>query len=292
MIRDVTRRRFLETAAMAGLGIASAVPTPAEEKRKEPAGAAAGKAIVVDSHVHLKHGDAARTEYPLEVIIRTMDEVGIQKSVVFAMSTTTKRSIEMAEAVVKKYPDRLIPYVYALPNYERPVLREIEDAVARRGFRGIKIHVGECTLAEYVVDPVLKLAGKHGVPCLIDLGGRYADAQRIVQAFPGTKVIIAHMGRYLCTDSRLIDQFIGLAEKHENAVLDVSGVVLVPKVEEAVRRIGSRRLLWGTDGPDRKPDTVTFARRELDKIRQLSLSEADKANILGKNILKLLGLAQ
>lgn len=289
MIPDFTRRRFLKSAATAGLGIAAAVSTGAGEKREGQPDASASGAIVIDSHAHLKHGDAARTEYSPEAIVRTMDAAGIQKSVVFAMSTTTKRSIEMAEAAVKKYPDRLIPYVYALPNYERPVLREIEEAVAARGFRGIKIHVGECTLADYVIDPVLKLAGKRSVPCLIDLGGRYADAQRMLEAFPETTIIIAHMGRYLCADGRLIDQFIDLAEKNRNCLLDVSGVVLLPKVEDAARRIGSHRLLWGTDGPHPKPDTATFARLELNNIRQLNLSESEKADILGGNILKRLG---
>jgi len=52
--------------------------------------------MIIDSHVHLKHGDAQRTEYSAEAIVRTMDAVGIDQSIVFAMSTTTRRSIEMA----------------------------------------------------------------------------------------------------------------------------------------------------------------------------------------------------
>jgi len=43
-----------------------------------------------------------------------------------------------------------------------------------------------------------------------------------------------------------------------------------------------------SDGPDRKPDTATFARRELDKIRTLNLSDEDKENLLGQTILKVL----
>lgn len=50
--------------------------------------------------------------------------MGIDKSVVFAMSTTTRCSIEMALEAVRKYPDRLIPFVYALPSYERVELEE------------------------------------------------------------------------------------------------------------------------------------------------------------------------
>jgi hypothetical protein len=53
------------------------------------------------------------------VIVEIMDKVGIDKSIVFAMSTTTRHSIELAEKGVGKYPDRLIPYVYALPHSRR-----------------------------------------------------------------------------------------------------------------------------------------------------------------------------
>ncbi len=287
MACKVSRRDFLEAAAVTGVAIASS-----SARAAEPVAAKRDRKMwIVDSHVHLKHGDAARTVYAPKVIVETMDKVGIDQSVVFAISTTTKRSIEMAESAAKKYPGRLIPYVYALPHYERPVVKEIEAALDGGLFRGIKIHAGECTLAEYVVDPVLAVAGKYGVPCLIDCAGNLPAAQRMAQAFPRTKLIIAHMGRFLATEKGLVDQFIRLAEKNANVMLDLSGVVLVEKIPEAVQRIGSGRLLWGSDGPDRQPDTVTYARRQLDKIRTLNLRDEDKRNLLGQTILKLLGAA-
>lgn len=246
--------------------------------------------IVVDSHVHLKHGDAARTEYSAEIIVRIMDAVGMRRSVVFAMSTTTRQSIDMARAAVTQFPDRLIPYVYALPHYERPVIGEIEEALSGGIFRGIKIHAGECTLAEYVVDPVLDLAGRLGVPCLIDCLGNLAAARRIAQSFPKTPVIYAHMGRYLTRDEKLVDQFIDLAAEYPNVYLDTSGVVLVHKIVEAVARLGADRLIWGTDGPHPQPDLVSFAQSELEKVSGLPLAEGDKAKILGGNLLRLLRL--
>jgi predicted TIM-barrel fold metal-dependent hydrolase len=238
----------------------------------------------------LKHGDAARTEYSPETIIATMDQAGIDQSVVFAMSTTTRRSIEMAELAVRKYPDRLIPYVYALPHYDRPVIKEIQEALSTKGFRGVKIHAGECTLAEYVVDPVLDAAGQCRAPCLVDCAGNYKAARRMAEAFPATKLIVAHMGRYLCKDGQLLDQFIGLAQDLGNVYLDLSGVVLTEKIKQAAAKVGARRLVWGTDGPDRQPDTATFARNELDKIRRLKASDEDKAAILGGTISSLLRL--
>ncbi len=245
--------------------------------------------MIIDSHVHLKHGDTLRTEYSAKTIVRTMDEVGIDKSIVFAMSTTTCHSIEMAQAAVEQFPDRLIPYVYALPNYERPVLEEIEGALSV-GFQGIKIHIGECSLAEYVVDPIIELAEQRGVPCLIDCAGRHDAIERMAKTFPGTKIIIAHMGKYLCTDESLINRFIALTKAQDNLFLDISGVVIPWNIQEAVHQLGADRVIFGTDGPHEAPDTVGYARMELKKVRMLDLSPADERAVLGGAIARLLGI--
>jgi predicted TIM-barrel fold metal-dependent hydrolase len=247
---------------------------------------------VIDSHVHLKHGDAARTEFPARVIVEVMNQAGIDQSIVFAMCTTTKRSIEMAEHAVAEYPDRLIPYAYALPHYERPVIKELESALAGRLFRGIKVHAGECTLAEYIIDPVLKLAGRFDVPCLIDAAGNHAAAQRLARTFPENHLIFAHMGAYGTKNAKLVDSFIRLAEEHRRVRLDLSGVALEAKIGEAVRRLGAGKLVWGTDGPYAHPDLVTFARDELEKVRRLPISQAEKDDILGGNIARLVKVAR
>ena len=243
---------------------------------------------IIDSHVHLKHGDIARTEYSPKIIVETMEKVGIDMSVVFAMSTSTKRSIEMALEAHRKFPDKLIPYVYALPSYEKPVIKEIEEAITKLGFKGIKLHVAECTIAEYVVDPVIALAERLDVPCLIDCAGKYDDMKRISEKFPHAKTIIAHFGRYLCRDEALIDKFIDLAVSHENIYLDTSGVILVHKIKEAVDKIGSTRIVFGTDGPHEDPDTIGFAKKEIEKIKRLGLNPQDEENIMWRNIANLL----
>jgi predicted TIM-barrel fold metal-dependent hydrolase len=246
--------------------------------------------MIWDSHVHLKHGDAARTEYSAEQIVEVMDAAGIERSVVFAISTTTRRSIEMAAQAAARFPDRLIPYAYALPSYERAVCDELEEALSTRGLRGIKIHAGECTLAEHVVDPVLAMAGRYGAPCLIDLAGNHVVAESMARRFPHTKLIIAHLGRYLCEDEALIDRFLALAEQLENVFLDASGVVMVHKIAEAVERIGARRVIWGSDGPAKAPDLVSYAESELDKVRSLRLGNEAEQDVLGRSLQRLLGM--
>ena len=301
-----TRRAFVKStglmmgaAAFTSTGMISSVLSAADQKLTTQR-LAPGARLVIDSHCHLKHGGKEKTEYAPEVIVEVMDKVGIDKSIVFAMSTTTKDSIARAETAVTKFPERLIPYVYALPNYERPVLKELEVALGTGFFRGIKIHKGECTLADYVIDPVLRIAGKHGVPCLIDVGGDLQAATRMVTSFPDTTFIIAHMGKYLSKDEKLLGSFITLAEGFGNVFLDLSGVIVPEMIVQAVKRIGSLRLFWGIDGPHPEPNLVTnaqsvpalvtYARIALNRITQLELSQQDENNVLGDSILRLLRL--
>jgi len=244
--------------------------------------------MIIDSHVHLKHGDAKGTEYTAETIVETMDSVGIDKSVAFAISTTTKISIEMAKEAVQKFPDRLIPYVNVEPSYKRDILREIDEAVSKLGFRGMKIHLGYGVPPEDAINPFIEFASQSDVPCLIDCVGRDDIIERMTRTFPKAKIIVAHLGKYLCKDETLINNFISIAEAHSNVFLDVSGVIIPHKIKEAVNRVGAKKVIFGTDGPHKMPDTITYARAELDKIRTLNLHADDEVAVLGGTIAELL----
>ena len=49
-------------------------------------------------------------------------------------------------------------------------------------------------------------------------------------------------------------------------------------------------MIFGTDGPQQAPDTVSFARAEVSRIRGLNLDDSAKQQILWGNIARLLGL--
>jgi predicted TIM-barrel fold metal-dependent hydrolase len=246
--------------------------------------------MIIDSHCHLKHGNKERTEYTPESIVQAMDEANIDKTVVFAMATSTSQANEMAHKAHQAFPDRLIPYAYALPHITESAYHQVEHAISALGFPGIKIHAGEVNLKEYIIDPIFELAAKHDVPCLIDFKGRTEDCQRIAETFPKTKIIVAHFGIYLCTNSNLIDSFITLAEKHENLTLDTSGVVLPWKIPEAIQRIGSDRITFGIDGPHPYPTQATYAKNEINRIQILPITEQDKQNLFYNTIARLLKL--
>jgi uncharacterized protein len=246
--------------------------------------------MIIDSHCHLKHGNKERTEYTPESIVQIMDETGIDKTIVFAMCDSSSRAIEMAHQAHQAFPDRLIPYAYALPHIAESALDHVEHAIANLGFPGIKIHGGEVRLADYIIDPIFDLAAKHNVPCLVDFVGKADDCQRIAERFPKATIIVAHFGQYLSTNRDLIDRFITLAEKHENLILDTSGVVLSWKIPQAIQKIGSDRVTFGIDGPHPYPTLANYATDEIAKIQNLSITERDKENLFSNTISRLLKL--
>lgn len=128
--------------------------------------------------------------------------------------------------------------------------------------------------------------------------GRLGPCRSAVSKHPHTNILICHLGRYLTQDVALADSFIRVAEEYPNAYLDMSGVAMLDKIEDAARRVGVERIIFGTDGPHsvkddpsyKVLDTIDFARQEIGKIESLNLSRSDKDAILGGNIARLLRL--
>ena len=70
--------------------------------------------------------------------------------------------------------------------------------------------------------------------------------------------------------------------RHPNIHADTSGVRRFDLLEQAVRRAGARKVLFGSDGPWLHPAV------ELAKVRLLGLPPADEALVLGGNLLRLI----
>ena len=124
--------------------------------------------MVIDSHAHLKHGDSGHTEYLRNRSSRRWTRRGLIGRWCSGSARRRNARSRWRVAAAVMFPKRLIPYAYGLPSYSGDVLRLVERAVREFGFKGIKIHAGECTLADYVSDPIFALAGDLGVPCLVD----------------------------------------------------------------------------------------------------------------------------
>jgi hypothetical protein len=75
-----------------------------------------------------------RRRFPAELILRCMDEAGVDRSVVFGVCMSSEEAIALTKAEVAKAPDRLIGFAYALAAYDRPIASVLQRAITARGW--------------------------------------------------------------------------------------------------------------------------------------------------------------
>ena len=245
--------------------------------------------MIIDFHCHLGRGDvppAGPLQHDLypDQVLRQMDEAGVDRTVVFPVTYADYRAANRELAgYVARYPDRLIGFGRVRDTDDGPEI--VTEAVEELGLKGFKIHHGCDRISPESpgLERVLERIEELGVPVIFD-----AFAHNVPKALPAAErlsspVVLAHMGGLWNVGA--IDACIACAERNGNVYLETSSVLLYSKIEEAVRRIGSGRVIFGTDGPPIHPLP------EITKIRILRIPEEAKADILGLNAARLLGLA-
>ena len=83
--------------------------------------------------------------------------------------------------------------------------------------------------------------------------------------------------------SKVQQAFIDHLARFPNVYTDTSGVRYFDLLEEALRRAGPQKILFGSDGPWLHPGV------ELAKVRAMHLSPARRKLVEGGNILRLIG---
>jgi predicted TIM-barrel fold metal-dependent hydrolase len=79
-----------------------------------------------------------------------------------------------------------------------------------------------------------------------------------------------------------IQAAINTAKKHDNIILETSGVSMHSKIKEAVDRVGEGRVVFGSDYPFHDYSV------ELQKVEVAGLTESQKELVLYKNAKNLL----
>jgi len=154
-------------------------------------------------------------------------------------------------------------------------------AAHARGACGIKVHWSDGP----ATDEVALAAERHQMPVLFDPGGDVQLVCHLAGQHPGVAWIVPHLSSFnddWRAQKRLTDALVQLP----NIFTDSSGVRYFDLLEEAVARAGSRKVLFGSDGPYLHPAP------ELAKIFALDLPPADRDLILGGNVLRLTGPAR
>jgi predicted TIM-barrel fold metal-dependent hydrolase len=182
-------------------------------------------------------------------------------------------------------PDRLLPFCYVNPAHPDESLAELDRCVGKEGMVGVKLWVAVLA-SDRRVRGIAEKAVALDVPVLqhvwIKAGGNSPgestpdDVAALARAVPHCRLIMGHLN--------------GGGLKGIEAVADLPGVSVEtggsdPEtgiVEAAVRRLGTRRVIFGSDVTGRHFGT------QLAKVTGAGLSIKAQRRILWDNLARLL----
>jgi predicted TIM-barrel fold metal-dependent hydrolase len=207
---------------------------------------------------------------------------------------------------------RLLPCVGISPDLgsEKDIVKELELRV-KQGAKGVKMHPGMYSFypADERLLPMYEKCQELGIPVLADSGpwphshelvvfplwfsmpkekpqpAEPVNFAPVLEQFPRLKLVLAHLG------SAWWDERVELALKYPNVLFDTSQgfsapdrIPVVPHrslaEEDAVRifrKIGTKRILFGTDFPAIPPSP------QMEQILRLDLTDDEKQMILAEN---------
>lgn len=270
--------------------------------------------MIIDGHHHIE-GD-------YDCILRRMDELGIEKTVLVGLGVrdlsvvTVKRTLTISNhfllktigvlearklvrsrklkdsllgdplndrviAAIKARPDRFEGFVFVNPESVR-ACDEIEFCL-KEGMKGIKLALLQypTVLSGPKMAKICEIAEEKNVPIFFHQGltPESSDAHKMVKNFRNVTFIVAHAGVQYFYD------VLDLAMAYDNVFVDTSSyIVTFRKLRHLCRKIGAKKIIFGTDVPVMAKDPS----EGLEKIRRLPISDSDKELILGKNLWKIL----
>ncbi len=238
--------------------------------------------MIIDSHCHAGKGDGLTgpwdTDAPLGKYLHRASTAEINRTVLFPAfhSDYALANREVARIVAAR-PDRFYGFAFVHPERDRGrVFAMVKAAVEEYGFRGIKVHRHDGRITREICE----VARAFSVPVLYDVMGEVAVVELIAREYPDVAFIIPHLGSF-SDDWRAQLALIDHLVRHPNVYTDTSGIRRFDLLQEAVRRAGAGKVLFGTDGPWLHPGV------ELVKVRVLGLPKHEEQMILSGNFLRL-----
>jgi predicted TIM-barrel fold metal-dependent hydrolase len=240
---------------------------------------------VIDFHCHAGMGDGltdpADTRANLGTYLKRAQAAGIDRTVVFPTINNDYRSaMQRVAELVDRLPERLTGFAMVNTRRDKGSIGQLLDtAIGRYGFRGVKVHGHQGMPTRELCDS----ARRHRIPVLVDVFDKPWHMDMCAREYADLTFVVAHLGSFR-DDWRIQQAVIDLMVRFPNICADTSGVRRFEGLQQALRRVGPRRLLFGSDGPWFHPGL------ELHKIRLLGLSPLEERLVMGGNAARLLRL--
>jgi predicted TIM-barrel fold metal-dependent hydrolase len=265
--------------------------------------------MIIDCHTHI--GRNSHINASVDQLLKSMDEAGVDKSLVIAGKLNDASNEWMLEEIAP-HKDRLLAIVAAHPqrfegftpgglsiDLEKEEIKQITDWYGEGKIVGAKFYVGYYHYYPSEAELYLSALDKIGCPALFHCGDclnsvkcaklKYAHPLQIDDVavdYPNMNFIIAHMGYPWVRDSAEV------CYKNDNVYSDMSGFVYGDFDGASVRKFSNSinsfldianndKLLFGSDWP------ISNQKSYVDSVNQLmSESLCPAPEFLSKNTMK------
>lgn len=277
--------------------------------------------MIIDFHTHVPVDQSGNLGIGPEEFIESMNKAKIDCSIILGVDTglengQLKDATDLTDEKVANFcsfcPERLIGFASINPNRPAPYLK-VKYALEVLGLSGVKLypHRGFFPNDHRLWD-IYKLCQDLNVPVMIHTGIKVIKNQKLIfnspvyvddvaVAFPNLKIIMCHGGY------PWIEEYLTVVFTNPNVWVDITFLGHIEKafgmpgfthdyLKRLVSVIGSKRIVWGTEGPQMDLPLYNscglatyFEMQDFLVNRMEFLSETDKKDILGNNALRLLG---
>jgi L-fuconolactonase len=262
--------------------------------------------VVVDTHCH-----ASLDWYePIETLVYEMDRNGVDHAVLIQIMGQFDNEYQFD--CVRRYPGRFANVV--LVDTDRPDAVQQLERLVERGASGVRLRPTTRSPGD---DPLAIWRAADRLGLTVSCGGSSAEFASdefaaTVQALPGLRVVIEHLGSVSRRDmdetqlakrravfglARFPNTFIkvpGLGEFSERAMPVPGGFPFVqpipPLLEEAYAAFGAARMMWGSDFPPVAGREGYRAALRLPRDQFAANSQADRDQIFGQTALSVFKL--
>lgn len=273
----MNRRHFIQAStATALLPLACAAALPEDDFG------------VWDSHTHLGRNDQPPKKHAAE-ILRVAQRMGIEKITIAMGLTPHLRNPKPAEfrqkndhmmAALDAFPRETLGLIYVNPLHVDESLAEIDRCRSHPQVIGLKLWIA-CRCHDPRLDPIAKMAAKHRMTIHQHVWDKSTpktegeslpeDLAELASRHPQTQFIAMHSGGNWERGLRAL-------RRAPNVSAELSGSEPVSGfVEMAVRELGDRRVIWGSDAGGR-----SFA-SQLAKVYGAQISADSRRRILRDN---------
>jgi predicted TIM-barrel fold metal-dependent hydrolase len=268
------RRQFIQTTSALSIALAAgsraAQPAPiaratgAANEVGLPKNWRAMRKYDAHNHVFLSGRRSASDWTDVDTLIEAADVLGIEKLFcsrpvtggVMANIEVVRDANDSVIAAMKRHPGRIIGYCFVQPGNGAAALEEMDRCLAT-GMIGVKLY-NQFKFTDPAVFPVAEKCIRHGIPflghsafltdprtlALQPKTSHALDFCALARRFPELTLIMGHVNGGGDWEWAIK----GLREC-DNVFLDISGSVLESDtIEQCVRALGHRRVLFATDG--------------------------------------------